>query len=180
MSSAPRKHAVILVQLLLMLPIAALLLLVLGRLIVDAIYIQRVAAQHTDLVAVEEDLLRSLQRDAWAATAYQRTADTLLLQTVTSAGVAQVSYTFAPALVQRSLPAGPERYWRAARLNFAWRIEPGPRADVLWLNLHELPAPRQSPAIPRDYTATVLLPHAESVTGPAATTTTAPAGEVAP
>ena len=67
----------------------------------------------------------------------------------------------------RTTPAGEEREWHFARLQFGWRVERGPRGSVLWLILLEAPPPRMSRVLPRSFTATFLLPATTDRAAPA-------------
>jgi hypothetical protein len=140
------------------LPLAALLLLILGKLFVDTIYLQAVAAQHANLVAVADSLTRQLRQDAWATATYRQTGNGLALQTVGAAGSVPVIYTFEPELVRRTALDGDERVWRCRRLQFDWHVEGGPRGDVLWLDLREIRPARATAVLPRSYAVTFLLP----------------------
>jgi hypothetical protein len=139
-------------------PLAALLLALLGKLVVDGIYLQRVATQHANLVATGDALTRQLRLDTWATVAWQRTEDTLTLQTVGPDGPATVTYTLGEDFVRRTASTEAEREWRCWRLRFGWRVETGPRGAVLWLELREALPPRATAVRPRTYTTTFLLP----------------------
>ncbi len=153
-----RQRGYLLMHVLLMLPLAALLLLILGKLVIDTIYLQRVAAQHANLVAVADSLTRQLHQDAWATATYRRTGDSLTLQTVSPQGPVSVTYTFEPESVRRTAPDGDERTWHCTRLQFDWHVEGGPRGDVLWLDLRKVPPARATLVLPRSFATTFLLP----------------------
>jgi hypothetical protein len=147
-----------LTQVLLMLPLAGVLLTILGTLTVDILYMQRVAAQHANMAAIADNLVRQLRADTRAATSYARDGDRLDLEVLTRDGVQRVTYTVAGEYLQRRGPNGADTTWQYYRLEFAWRVEDGPRGDVLWLELRELPPPRKTAVLPRSFTTSFLLP----------------------
>ncbi|MEW6251184.1 MAG: hypothetical protein AB1716_11090 [Planctomycetota bacterium] len=154
------RPAFALVHMLAVLPIAALLLMLLGRLIIDAIYVQRLAAEHLEFVTLQDDLLTALRRDACAATGYVEDGDSLVLRTAGPRGPEIVTYTVEPQSARRTRPGETERIWQSRRLRFGWHIERGPRGHVLWLTLEQTPPARRTAVLPHSLTATVLLPAA--------------------
>jgi hypothetical protein len=159
------RRGFLLVHVILMLPLAALVLLILGQLMLDALYLQRVAIQHANIVAVGDSLTQQLRQDAWAARSYRRSEDSITLSTVGPDGARPITYTFEPADVRRTAPGGDERAWHCWRLRFDWRIESGPRGDVLVLEQLEAPPPRATAVLPRSFPTTFLLPPIESPAG---------------
>jgi hypothetical protein len=154
----PRVRAYLLVQVLLMLPLAGLLLVLLGTLAVDMLYVQRVAAEHANLAALSDHLARQLRADARACTRYTLAGDNLTLQVRTREGARSIVYTLNPQFIRRQGPDGADTAWEHHRLAFSWHIEDGPLADLLWLDLRELPPARKTAVLPRSYTTSFLLP----------------------
>lgn len=155
---AARLRGFMLVEIIGVLALGLALAGILGKLVIDAIYLQRIAAEHANRVAVMDSLTRSLRRDALAAVAYEWDASRLNLRTVTGDGPADVVYTLEPEGVQRILGSREDRVWRSLRLRFAWGREQGPRGDVLLLDLIETP-PARAAALPgRTYTVPFGLP----------------------
>jgi hypothetical protein len=160
MTRLRRRRGFLLAQMLMMLPLAALLLFVLGKMTVEALRVQHLAAEHANIVAVGEDLLRQLRADARAALACSASGEGFVLDTCGPSGPQRVSYDFTPDQVRRSGAAGDERTWTRWRLSFGWRIEHGPRGDLLSVELRETPPAHVTIVLPRTFTATCLLPPA--------------------
>ena len=155
--ASARRSGYLLVHVIAVLPLAALLMLILGKLVIDTLYLQRVAAQHANIVAVGDSLARHLREDTWAALDYGLDGNAFALQTVSPAGRDSVTYTFDKETVRRRTSDGDEA-WACTRLRFEWQVESGPRGDVLWLALREIPPARATAVLPRSFTLTFLLP----------------------
>lgn len=162
--SAPKRRAYALIELLTFTALSLLLLSVLGKMVVDVIYLQRVAAQHANLVATVDSLTRQLRDDALRTVAYARDANGVSLDLVDETDLSHVTYRVQPDSVYRLTPTGDERVWSALRLGFAWHIEPGPRGDVLHLEFQEQPPPRASVVLTRSSATAIGLPHASGGT----------------
>lgn len=152
------RRSFLLTEVLAVLAIGVLVLAMLAKLVTDAMYLQQLAALHGNRVAVMDALSHRLQGDALAAVAYEQDGTTLSLRTLTHDGPSQVTYTFAPDVVRRVSSGGDEAEWQSIRLEFSWRIESGPRADVLVLDFIEVPPPRRTALPPRTFSAAFLLP----------------------
>lgn len=155
-----RTHrAFTLAEFLITLLVASGVVFLLGKLTLDSIYIQRVAIQHTARIASIDALVRQLHDDARHAITYQFGDDALVLQTHSPDHLLEIRYELAEDLVRRSVN-GTDTSWSARRLAFAWKIEPGPRADLLHMTFVELPPPKYTGLEARDYTVPIALPHA--------------------
>ncbi len=155
------RRAILLVEVLMVMVIVVVLVGLLFKLVIDAMYLQRIAAQHAARVATMDSLTRRLQRDALATTRYDQHLNTLTLRTLAAAGGSSVSYTIEPEFVRRVQADGDDREWRAERLRFDWHIEHGARGDVLILAFTELPPPRATILPNRSYPAAFGLPRAQ-------------------
>lgn len=153
-----RVRAYLLAQVLLMLPLAGVLLLLLGTLLVDMLYVQRVAAEHANLTAITDHLTRQLRADVCACTHYDLAGDDLTLHLLTRAGPQPVVYTLRPQLIRRRGPDGADSAWSYHRLAFTWHLDDGPLTDLLWLDFRELLPARKTAVLPRSYTTSFLLP----------------------
>lgn len=161
-----RRPAFLLVQLVTTLPLAALLLLVLGRVVLDAVHVQNVAAQHANMTVVGDAMLTQLRLDALAAASCRKSDAKLTLRLAGANGGSNVEYTFTPTAVWRAA-RGDVRVWQARRLRFDWSTTWGPAGGVLTLDLVEMPPPRKSAVLTHTYHATVVLPMPAE--GPAST-----------
>lgn len=153
------RRGIFLTELLAVVAIGVLVMALLGKLVTDAIYLQTIAAQHGNRTAVMDALTHRLNQDTLAAVGYEEHGAGLTLQVVNSAGLARVTYAFLPELVRRTTPGGEESEWQSQRLEFAWHIEPGTRADVLVLDFVEVAPPRRTGLPPRTFSTSFLLPH---------------------
>ena len=154
------RRGFLLVELMAVLAIGALLLGILGKMVVDMIYLQGVATQHADRMAVMDGLTRRIRSDTRAAVNSEWREHTLTLRTLGSAGLTNVTYTFELGTVGRQATGEAATEWQSRRLEFAHRIERGPRGDVLMLDFIELPPPRATSLPNRKYPVTFLLPSA--------------------
>jgi hypothetical protein len=152
------RRGIFLAELLAVIAIGILLLALLGKLVTDAIYLQTIAAQHSNRTAVMDALSHRLRQDTLAAVAYEESGKALTLHVLDTAGSSQVTYTFTPELVRRTTSAGDEGAWQSQRLEFAWQVESGARADVLVLDFIEIPPPRRAGLPPRTFSTPFLLP----------------------
>lgn len=152
-----RRPAFLLVHLITTLPLAALLLLVLGRVVLDAVHVQHVAAQHAGMTVVGDALLTQLRLDALGAASCRQDDAKLTLKLAGANSGSNVEYTFTPTAVWRAA-RGDVRVWQARRLRFDWSTAWGPAGGVLTLDLVELPPPRKSAVLTHSYHATVVLP----------------------
>lgn len=156
--SCARKRAYLLVHVVTMLPIAALLLLVLGRLLLDSLYLQRVAAEHSRIVATGADLMRRLRADALATTRWSLSGEALRIDAFLPDGRTPIEYRFAQDHIVRVAASSGERHWSAPRLQFVWRVETGGTGSVLWIELNETPPARKTAALFKRFHASVFLP----------------------
>jgi len=132
----------------------------LGKLMLDAFYLQRVAAEHSNRMATIDSAMRQIRRDTVAVTSYAPEGAALVLSVAGADGQQHVRWTVAPDVLQRVREDGEDREWRATRLRFAWRIEHGPRGDVLTIDFIETPPPRGSALPNRTYSTAFFLPQA--------------------
>ena len=156
-----RRHPArgfMLVHVITTLPLAAMLLLLLGKLVLDALYVQRVASEHARIVDVSEGLARSLRQDALGATTWRLSDGLLRIETTTKSGPASVEYQLSTERIRRSTPGMADQSWAAPRLQFKWRVEDGPRGSVLWLDLSERAPARKVGVLTDSVVAGVLLP----------------------
>jgi hypothetical protein len=156
--SAHKHRGYVLGQMLIIVGLALLLLALLGKLLVDSIYLQRIAAEHAQRVSTVDSLTRQLRSDALGTMAYMCDATGITLDMGDAAGHSRVRYAIEPETVRRVTSAGDERVWSARRLGFAWRIEPGPYGDVLYVEFRAQPPPRASDVLTRSYSTAIGLP----------------------
>ena len=123
MTRAPiTRRGFLLVELMAVLAIAALLLGILGKLVVDMIYVQRVGAQHADRMAVLDALAQRIRADTRAAVNYDWRDSVLKLRTLGPAGLTDVTYAFEPDAVWRQVSGEAATEWRSRRMGIACRI----------------------------------------------------------
>jgi hypothetical protein len=155
-----RPRAFILSELIGVVTLTTLVLLVLTRLVNDAVYMQRVASDHADRVAVMDTVTTRLNRDLAAASVYHWDGtDTLVLRGTSTSQSTNVSYVFSNDLVRRQVDDRSQE-WRTRRLSFAARLAYGPSGDVLELDFIAQPPPRRIESDARTYHATFTLPPA--------------------
>lgn len=153
-----RKRGYFLGTLLLVLSLAAPVAVLLGWVLIRAISLQHLAAEHTNRVAVMDSLTRRLSLDALACQHYARSAGDLTLETYGQSGLQTVRYDLEHGVVRRTTADGDVWEWRARRLVYTWDVESGPRGDLLLLHFVEQPPPHASGVLPRTYVVPILLP----------------------
>jgi type II secretory pathway pseudopilin PulG len=159
-----RQPAFLLVELMIVIVLGAAVLSILGQLLLDGLYLQRLAGQHEVRITIMDTLAQRLRRDALAASSYQwqpaEQGGTLTISQWGDGSISTAHYVFEPERVSRSDAGGESGAWKAERLRFAVRIDAGPGADVLQLDFVELPPARATHLPQRRFTASVLLPRA--------------------
>jgi len=155
-------RAFTLVELLIVVSAVAGTLFVLGKLLVDGIYLQRTAAEHANRVAVTQALTRRLRADALGATAraWGEDASGLSLKLVTYADGAphQAHWAFERERAVRRVDGCEAGLFFAERLQFSAHITQRARSDVLVLDLIVTPPARAWSRSPRTHSEYVLIP----------------------
>jgi type II secretory pathway pseudopilin PulG len=165
-------RAFILVELLVAIAVSMVIIAVLGKLLLDGMYLQRIAWERTSRNAVADALADRLRADALGAAGHNWIADdcglTLNLLTCAAGSPQNVEWRFAPESVVRRVEHREAGSFEAERLRFAARIEPNERADLLLLDLIVSPPERARYARPRIWSQCVFLPRppAAPVTSP--------------
>jgi len=153
-----KRRALLLVEGLIMLAAAALLVLVLSKLLVDALRVQRSAAEHAQRTAVMDSMLRYLRRDLRAASAYEWDGRTLSLRSPGWGG--RVEYELTTERAVRRDCGTETGAWAAERLALAFEVEHGPAGDMLYAAWIELPPPRRTELPEREFAVSLTLPRA--------------------
>lgn len=158
----PQNRGFTLVELIIVIAAVGGTLFVLGKLLLDGIYLQRVAAQHANQVAVTDALTKRLRADALGAAACAwedgPSGPTLLLHTYAEGRLSPVQWTFEPNRVIRRDAGREAGLFDAERLGFAARCETTAGSSVLALDLLVAPPARAAGRPPRLATTYVLLP----------------------
>jgi len=169
---ALRAPGYLLIELLIVVGLGAGLIWILGELLLDGLYLQRLAGQHHTRVVAMATLTRQLRGDALCATDYQWHADaegfTLLMTCSRDEGARSVRYAIGPDRVTRRAEGTVSHTWQAKRLRFMARVDPGSTADVLMVSFTELPPSRSPNLPPRRLSTSVLLPLVSGGQKPAA------------
>jgi hypothetical protein len=168
----PIRRSFLLTEVIALLAVGVILLAFLAKFVADAIYLQQLAAQHGNRIAVMDALSHRLRGDALAATNYEYDGTALTLRLANGSGPSEVTYILTPDIVRRTTTSGEETEWESRRLEFVWRIEWGSRADVLLLDFIEVPPPRRTELPPQTFSASFVLPH--GLARPTASTGSAP------
>ena len=155
----PRRAttAFMLVELMMLVVCMAAVAGLLTVMVCDAFYLQRVAAARADRLAVCQSLTRELRRDALTAVGHDWDGSTLALAAIAPDGRHDVRYAISTQTVVRTEDGAETHVWRALRLEFTGRLEVGDAANVFFLKLIELPAPRGGRRSPRSVEVPVLL-----------------------
>lgn len=158
------RRGFLLLELVIVVVLAAGVLWILSKLLIDGLYLQRIAGQHVARVGVVDALTRRIRTDALSAIGYGwRVAEreaTLVLSGRAGGSTSEVRYVFEPDRVVRSERSGESVTWQRERLRFAARTERGPQADILYVDFIELPPPRATVLPDRRFSVSVLLPRA--------------------
>lgn len=128
-------RAFLMVELLSGLVAGLLLIGICSYLFADSLYLQRIAAQHADRVAVVEHLSRELRDDVAAAGDWRFSDSRLELQCAD----ATVTYDVSPTLVRRSVDGKQTHTWSATRLTFDARLQTEVRGNLFTLDFAETP-----------------------------------------
>jgi type II secretory pathway pseudopilin PulG len=162
--SQGRRHqrAWVLLELVLTLALVGVIVFVLGKLVLDGIYLQRIAGEYANRLAVTAALTERLRADALGAVAYTWTENTagpmLMLSTYADGSHRQVLWVFRSDDVRRIAEGRDVGGFSAERLQFSARIEPGEKSDRLVLELIVPPPARAWRKSPHLSTVYVLLP----------------------
>ena len=152
----PRRQirAFTLLELIFAIAVAMLIVAVLGKLLLDGIYLQRIAWERSSRVAIAGALTDRLRADALGAIAHtweeDATGATLSLFTCADGARRQVQWVFGSDDVLRRVDGREAGSFRAERLGFSAQIERKEQADLLMLDLIVSPparARRRSPWI---------------------------------
>ena len=156
--SGRRVRAVMLVELMVLVLIMVAVAGMLTALLCDGLHLQRRAALRADRLAVSDSLVHELRLDAFCAVACHLDGSALTLETVSRDGRQEVHYAIDTQRVVRTADGVETHVWHAVRLEFAARLERGPRGNVLHVELIEQPPPGSDRRRPRSVTVPVLLP----------------------
>jgi hypothetical protein len=155
---AAQRSAFMLGEMLTVLVIGIIVGGVMAKLVIDAIYLQRVAGQRLDRAAVRAALSARLRQDAAVATAYSWDGRSLRL--TNSAGGSIVDYEIADDEITRRSEGAQTHGWRATRLRFAADLKRGQRRDLFCLACDDQPPPRAIGLPQRAFTFTFVMPPA--------------------
>lgn len=164
MSGRFRFHrGFMLLELLFMLTIAAIVLLLLDKMFLDGLYLNRLAVERENRTATTESLVERLRADALGATDYAwepaGAAGTLQLTCVGATGdAARIEWIFQGDEIRRLEDGRDAGVYSATRLGFRCALQRGARADLLALELIVAPPDRPQHRDPRITEARVLLP----------------------
>ena len=162
-----RDRAFTLLEVLLAATTLVVVVFLLGKLFVDGLYLQRVAADRSDRDAAIAALVDQLRYDALGASKYSwidgEESDMLTLSTYADGAPRVVRYEIAPKLIRRFEGGNETGAFAAHRLEFAASASPGRYADVLDLELTPPPPPRAYHSAPRVVTESIVLPGASGV-----------------
>jgi type II secretory pathway pseudopilin PulG len=155
-------RAFTLLELMVTIAVAMVIIAVLGKLLLDGIYLQRIAWERANRLAISGALTDRLHADALGAVAQVCEADdptlTLKLLTYADSTSQHVQWVFRPDEVLRRVDGREAESFRAERLRFSAHVEEGARADLLVLDLIVSPPARSWRRPPRTSTEHVLLP----------------------
>lgn len=158
----PRRHGYLLVELLLVIAIAAILLTIMGKLILDAIYLQRIATQHLHRMAQIEQAVETMRRDACAALAsgWETDGESARLTLVNETDPARetIEYRIEAARISRWERGRQSHAWEAPRLTFRGGFETGATHGLFVLTCEERPPPRATTLPLRTFEISVLTP----------------------
>ena len=158
------RRGIFLVELVVVIILGAGMMWVLGKLLLDGLYLQRLAGQHEARASSMVTLTQRLRDDALAATSYRWEAGDpggmLVINRCVDGVSSLVRYAVLSDRVSRSNDGGESDAWQAERLCFAARVESGPCADIFQVDFVELPPPRAPMLSPRQSSVSVLLPPA--------------------
>lgn len=161
----PQTRAFMLLELMFAISVASIIFFALGKLLLDGIYLQRIAAQRANRLAVTQALTERLRADALGAVAYawneRESASTLKLHTYADGSHRQVDWVFRGDQVVRRADDRDAGGFRTERLRFYAQIERNTHADILALELIVCPPARSRHSSPRSSSERVLLPREE-------------------
>ncbi len=159
----PRRQirAFTLLELLIAIAVAMLIIAVLGKLLLDGIYLQRIAWERSTRMAIAGALTDRLRADAMGAVAHSWEEDaagtTLSLLTCADGARRQVQWVFGQDNVVRRVDGREAGSFHAERLRFSAQLERYERADLLVLDLIVSPPARARHRLPRTSSECVLL-----------------------
>ena len=141
---------------------SAIILSVLGKLLLDGMYLQRIAAERSNRLAVMDSLTERLRADALGATAYAwdegESTQTLKLCPCADGAQHHVDWIFEGGDVLRRVDGCEAGGFHATRVGLTARVERSARCDVLILDVTVFPPTHSRSPEPRNYAQCVLLP----------------------
>ncbi len=154
-------RAFTLVELIFAIAVAMVITAVLGKLLLDGIYLQRIAWERANRVAIAGALTDRLRADAAGAVSHTWEEDaagaTLSLLTCSDGTRRQVQWVFRPDDVLRRVDGREAGRFSVERLRFSAQLEQYERADLLVLDLIVSPPARARKMPPRTTSECVLL-----------------------
>lgn len=156
-------------ELIFMLTAAALVLFVLNKLLLDGLYLQRVADERINRTSLIDDLVERLRRDALQAAGHAWRSEpnraALTFEIPTHAAVEHVEWIFRPNEIARRVNGCDSSAFSAARLSFEACLEAKMLADLLHLKFVVQPPERSRLTKPRVSEVRILL-NREGVSSP--------------
>lgn len=152
-----QRRAFVLIELLSFVILASMLLTVIWKLMVDSVYVQRMAAQYAHRTGAMDAMLRTLRSDTIQAGAYCWDGATLTLTEIADEP-GTVVFKFVSGRARRLSGGAETCVWQAPRLRFEARVLQGEVGDVLEVIFIEDPPPRPSRVALRTHAASVCLP----------------------
>lgn len=133
-----------------------------SKLLVDAMYLQYLAAGHDNRLIAQNAVTEHLRADLLSSAAYEWRTDgdaaTLLLFESKPSTTAEIEYRIEPEHVVRRTAQGDESVWGAERLAFRGERLPAPNTSLLRIAFVEVP-PARATALPnRTLERTFRLP----------------------
>jgi len=156
--NVPRRSGFVLIELLAVILLGVIVISIAGKLLVDSLYLLRIAGDHADRVAVMDTLEQHLREDTLSADSYDWDGAALRLSERINGEDTLVSYFVEADHVLRTSSRSAALTWSAARLQIAARVEHGPRLDSLLLEFVERPPKRATGSPNREFTVSILLP----------------------
>lgn len=150
-----------LLELIFMLTAAALVLFVLNKLLLDGLYLQRVADERINRASLIDGLVERLRRDALQAAGHAWRSEpnraALTFEIPTHAAVERVEWIFRPTEITRRVNNCDFSAFSASRLSFEARLEAEMLADLLHLKFVVQPPERSRLTKPRVSEIRILL-----------------------
>lgn len=155
-----KRRAFLLVQVFLGLVLLVLLAPVVGRIVLDALNIQRAATVHAARTARIDAFTRRFAEEVFAADGYVLRGNELTLYKADPArGVAAcATYIFSLDTVFEDHADGVSISWEIPRCSVRPELCRGPRGDLLLLHFQTTAVPSAQRAAPRTFVETFVLP----------------------